>query len=171
MYAEATKVCCSCGIIKPASEFHVKRARRDGRQASCKSCTAAYMKKRNSTAQAKARKAELYRRMRKECPEKVLFSQCKANAKARGIDFSITLEWVESRMAAGVCELTGIPFVFAAPRHHFLPSIDRIDSDKPYTPENCRLVLWMLNAAKNVAKEDEFQQALRQVAEAVVERC
>jgi hypothetical protein len=52
-----------------------------------------------------------------------------------------------------------------------MPSIDRIDSSKGYTPDNCRVVLWIINQAKNDILEDDFQSALRQVAEAVVERC
>jgi hypothetical protein len=52
-----------------------------------------------------------------------------------------------------------------------MPSIDRIDSSKGYTPDNCRVVLWIINQAKNDISEDDFQAALRQVAEAMLERC
>jgi hypothetical protein len=97
-------------------------------------------------------------------------NQCKHNAKQRGLEFSLTLKWVEQRLQSGVCEVTGIAFVRGTSRHPFLPSIDRIDSDKGYTPENCRVVLWIINAAKQALPEDDFQSALRQVAEAVVER-
>ena len=41
------KICTKCKILKPLSEYSLsKRAKRDGRQSSCKECCRAYMKKR-----------------------------------------------------------------------------------------------------------------------------
>ena len=96
---------------------------------------------------------------------------CKQRAREKGIDFTLTIDWVEEKLSRGVCEITGIAFVLGTIRHPFLPSIDPIDSNKGYTPENCRMILWMLNAAKGDSSEDHFQSNLRQVAEAVIERC
>jgi hypothetical protein len=87
------------------------------------------------------------------------------------MECTLTVEWIEQRLLQGVCEVTGIAFVIGSTKHPFLPSVDRIDSDKGYTPDNCRIVLWIINAAKQALPEDDFQSALRQVAEAVVERC
>lgn len=39
-----TKKCCTCKIEKPYSEFHIQRARKDGRQNICKPCKAIYKK-------------------------------------------------------------------------------------------------------------------------------
>lgn len=33
------------------------------------------------------------------------------------------------------------------------PSLDRIDPLQGYTPENCRLVVWMYNAAKHISSD------------------
>ena len=62
----------------------------------------------------------------------------------------------------GRCELTGVKFRFenetasnAAP---FRPSIDRIDSSKPYSYENCRLVIFAANAALRDWGDDVFHE-------------
>lgn len=87
------------------------------------------------------------------------------------MECSLTIEWIKGKLLAGVCEVTGIAFEFERNGNPFFPSIDRIDSSKGYTPDNCRVVLWIINTAKHTLAEDDFLSALRQVAEAVVERC
>lgn len=86
------------------------------------------------------------------------------------MELSIDLTWVQQRLKAGVCEITGIPFVTDVPRHPFLPSLDRVDSSRGYVPDNCRAILWMLNAAKQELPEPEFRSALQQIARAVHEQ-
>ena len=111
------------------------------------------------------------RRWKVRHPAAALLHQCRCRDKQRGLECTLTIEWIEQRLQSGVCEVTGIAFVTGSARHPFLPSIDRIDSSKPYTPDNCRIVLWIINAAKQALPEDDFQSALRQVAEAMLERC
>ena len=41
MPESATKQCTACGQVKPVSEFHVRRASRDGLCPECKDCKAA----------------------------------------------------------------------------------------------------------------------------------
>jgi hypothetical protein len=61
----------------------------------------------------------------------------------------------------GRCMLTGLPFRDTAvgigkARHPFAPSLDRIDSNKPYSRRNCRLVLQAVNFALNAFGDDVF---------------
>lgn len=178
MYAEATKVCSGplCqGKDKPVSDFYRNSRKADGLQTYCKAChrhlKAIWISdpKNRALVNASTRRT---RRPKPKCHKAiVLLGHCRRRAKKRGKDFSLTLEWVDERLLAGVCEVTGISFAMKGSRHPFMPSIDRIDSSKGYTPENSRVVLWMINAAKNDLAEDDFLSALRQVAEAVVERC
>ena len=157
MITEATKLCngpfCR-GVERPLSDFNKHAGTGDRRQTWCRECA------RHSS-----------RVWRGENTSISLLNLCKQRAKKKGIEFSLTFDWAEERLLRGVCEMTGIAFVFGTPRHAFLPSIDRIDSSKGYTPDNCRVVLLIINQAKNDISEDDFQAALRQVAEAVFERC
>lgn len=57
------------------------------------------------------------------------------------------------RRSKGKCELTGIPFncrkIGKASRLPFIPSIDRISPNLPYTKSNCRIVCLAVNVALN----------------------
>ena len=57
--------------------------------------------------------------------------------------------------------MTGIQFVYTKDerftRQAFSPSLDRIDNDKGYTPENTRLVCTMYNYCRNVARDEDVE--------------
>ncbi len=73
------------------------------------------------------------------------------------MDFDLTKDWIQSRLE-GVCELSGMPFDFlAAPRDIFTPSIDRVNSELGYTQDNCRVIVWALNAAFGTWGEAAFR--------------
>ena len=170
MYAEATKVCngplCQ-GQERPRSDFNRNNSKADGLQARCRRCDSEYQKdEKTKTRRRRTRGAWKDRDL-----AAAMFQQCKSRAKHRSLEFGLTLEWFRQKLLACMCEVTGIVFVLNVRRHPFMPSIDRIDSSKGYTPDNCRVVLWIINQAKNDISEDDFQSALRQVAEAVLERC
>ena len=63
--------------------------------------------------------------------------------------------WVEARLDLG-CSITGLPFEYDT-GSPYLPSIDRIDHDGDYTPENCRLVLWVVNRLRSRWTDDRLQ--------------
>lgn len=77
-----------------------------------------------------------------------LLSAAKHRAAKTNKDFNLTREWCEQRWT-GNCELTKLPFILNTFRRNgFSPSIDRIDSTKGYTQDNCRFILWCVNAFK-----------------------
>ena len=57
------------------------------------------------------------------------------------------------------CEVTGMPFNprfwAAGPKGPWSPSVDRIDPKKGYIKDNCQLVIWMYNAAKQEFSHDD----------------
>jgi len=76
---------------------------------------------------------------------------CRRRAEAKGLEYDLTPAWYKEK-CNGVCEITGIPFSLDRPtvkrkKNPLSPSIDRIDIEKGYTMDNCRVVLWAVNRA------------------------
>lgn len=100
----------------------------------------------NVEDQVAKRKAQYDRRKREEREVSALIG-ARNRAKQKGLEFTLTKEWVKSR--GSNCELSGLPFRpeydGVHDRNPFAPSVDRIDSSKGYTPENSRLIFSCLN--------------------------
>jgi len=108
--------------------------------------SSARWKEANSRELQLKRKAQYDRRKREEREVSALIG-ARNRAKQKGLEFSLTKEWVKSR--GNNCELSGLPFRpeydGVHDRNPFAPSVDRIDSSKGYTPENSRLIFSCLN--------------------------
>jgi hypothetical protein len=93
-----------------------------------------------------------------------LHGAAKKRAKEKGLDFDITIDWVEQRLITGVCEVTGIPFekddAVERVGRSFAPSLDRRDNALGYTQDNVQVVCWIYNRAKGVqGAEDVLRMA------------
>jgi len=81
----------------------------------------------------------------------VMLTSAKSRAKKKQLPFNLTKLWLLQKLENGTCELSGIPFDFSkSSKNNFnpmSPSIDRIDSSKGYTFDNCRVILTALNVA------------------------
>jgi len=57
--------------------------------------------------------------------------------------------------------MTGIAFDYEKDerykKHPYSPSLDRINNDQGYTPENTRLVCAMYNYCRNVARDEDVE--------------
>ena len=73
------------------------------------------------------------------------------------------------RLERGVCEKSGLPFVYGQAYHPAMPSIDRIDPTKlGHMKDNCRIILWCLNSFKGASSEDLFNEYLEKIGAAFV---
>ncbi len=148
MAGGSTKKCTKCNKRKRLLNFHRKG---DGHHSHCKQCRATSSKqyrKRSRTTDA-GRSVELWQEGRKR-------------ARLKGIEWRLTKKWVAKRVGRGLCADTGLPFdlsnVATGSRNPRAPSIHRINSSKGYTPRNCRVVIYQLNAALNEWPEQLFEQ-------------
>jgi len=103
---------------------------------------------------------------------KYIWSRTRDAARRRDIGFYITTDDVIPALERGVCELTGLPFCLDKPNngsstHPYAPSIDRIDSNKEYTKDNIRIVLWAVNAATNQFTDKEMLPILKAMVKAM----
>ncbi len=99
-----------------------------------------------------------------------LMKYFKQSSKQRGIEFTLTEEYVNQLIDScnGKCLLTGIPFnLLIDPKYRirlWAPSIDRIDSKIGYVPGNVRIVA----TAVNIALNDFGDEVLEKIAEGFV---
>lgn len=105
---------------------------------------------------------------------KYIYSRTKDGARRRGIGFNITTDDVIPALERGVCQMTGLQFYLGKPNngvstHPYAPSIDRIDSNKDYTKDNIRVVLWAVNAATNQFTDKEMLPILKAMVRAMEE--
>jgi hypothetical protein len=97
---------------------------------------------------------------------KYIWSRTRDKAKSRKIGFYITVDDIIPALKRGVCDMTGLLFNLNRPNvgsstHPYAPSIDRINSNKDYTKDNIRVVLWAVNAATNQFTDEEMLPILK----------
>lgn len=98
-----------------------------------------------------------------------LIRGAKARCIAKGTACTVTAQQVADVIAAGHCQLTGLPFSLAPADgkmyNMYAPSIDRIDPDNyNYTPDNVRIVLAWVNIALNQHGLDASMPIIRALA-------
>ena len=109
---------------------------------------------------------------------KDLLANAKKNARARGLEFALTLDDLKelAELSQGRCMLSGLEFEHGAAtalrestsrrKRVWAPSLDRINSNDGYVPGNVRLVCMAVNAALQ-----EFgDSVLLKIAHAIAQR-
>jgi hypothetical protein len=101
-----------------------------------------------------------------------LYGNAQKRAKSMGWpepDFGS--QWLEEKILAGACEVTGISFDLTIKvngtshaKNPWVPSIDRIDSTKPYLKDNVQVVVYMYNVCKSEFSHIDVVNFCRAVA-------
>lgn len=141
-----TKICNSCKISKPITEFRESKSYKEGRRSHCKECDKVRVRRYQQTPKGRAHQ---------------LVNRAKLRAAKSGLPHTITAKWVLERLLRGKCEVTGIPFELNfigndKEVHPWTPSLDQIDPGKGYTPDNVQVVTYMYNMAKAQFGPDEL---------------
>lgn len=100
-------------------------------------------------------------------PWRALLHSAEGRAKKKKVPYSLTKEWAIQTWT-GRCAVTDIPFKLglkeSGPKA-FSPSIDRVIPSLGYVPENCRFVLWMVNAFKYDGTDEDMIAIARAIVE------
>ena len=79
----------------------------------------------------------------------------------KGLEYDLTMDWLKDQLDKGCCAATGIKFKLypkSSVLNPFLPSIDRIDSSRGYTKDNCQVVIVGFNTLKSDNTNEEILQ-------------
>ena len=99
---------------------------------------------------------------REKEPIKFIFKDARQHAKAKNREFTITLDDLFNVLIKqdNKCSLTGVSF-----SAENKPSLDRIDSSKPYLKDNIKIVIFMYNVCKSEFSHEDvviFCRALKE---------
>lgn len=112
------------------------------------------------------KRSKNFQKERLVMPWKKLLRSAESRANKKKVPFALTTAWAVEKWSAQ-CALTGLDFMLgqrgSGPKG-LSPSIDRIKPEVGYTPDNCRFVIWAVNAFKH----DGDDELMYQIAEALL---
>ena len=125
--------CKTCNKNKLVSEFRKHKTNKSRLDYTCKRCrTEQNMHNQCFTTRGRSNR---------------IFCDCQKACRKNGWKINIDINWIESKIKNKYCEATGIEFVISK-KNPWMPSIDRINPRLGYTKENCQMVVWIYNTAK-----------------------
>jgi len=94
-----------------------------------------------------------------------ILAMARQRAKEKGWDFDLDRKWCEKEIDRR-CVATGLPFDLSLggsyiKMNSYAPSIDRIDKNKGYIKDNCRMVIWAYNRTKAEFDDETVYEILK----------
>lgn len=88
-------------------------------------------------------------------PDRWLLNSCRSSAKKKGLEFSIKASDIK---IPSHCPYLGIPIEVTVGEGNRPngPSVDRLDNNKGYTPDNIQVISSLANRMKNSASIDQL---------------
>ena len=146
------KQCTRCKETKPLEMFTKDKKAKDGVYGYCKICSKENTAKNYATPHGRANK--LIHTMHNS-----------KGGKRANMEKTLTFKDIVLIVETGRCQLTNLPFDFQrakkTSKNPYAPSLDRIDSQKGYTKENCRIVLAAVNDALGEYDDNDILPILK----------
>jgi hypothetical protein len=144
--------CGRCCKIKSRENFYYCSATKDKLSSYCKDCTVEV----NGKHRKKSRETK---------PFFIRHTQLKASAKAQGVPFSLSAEYLES-IWTGRCAIFGTPVDIKTPRNTPMsPEVDKHIPELGYVEGNVSWVCHRANRIKDNATVEELEAVLKFVKE------
>lgn len=141
-WPEGYKVCNTCDLLKSLSEFNANKLGVRGCAAMCKVCRSIMNKKLYNAATDAER----------------LYKAAKSRALSRNILFTISVSDIH---VPSHCPALGIPLVRGEGKAtDNSPSLDRLDPEQGYIPDNIIVISNKANRIKTNASVDEIEKVL-----------
>ena len=161
----ATKYCTKCEKELSVEHFY-KRSDGKGYRVICKKChnnfqdvmcpVCGTIHNRYGTKRKSDACENCYEKYRQA---QTLFYSSEYRAKQKDLSFNLTIEWILSNLVK--CPKTNLNFTFSengssySNRSPTTPSIDKINPLLGYTKDNCQIVCWWYNSAKQQFSDEE----------------
>jgi hypothetical protein len=148
------KKCADCFEVKEKTFFHKAAAQKDGFSCYCKQC-------------AKERNSKKYFQKHKDHEFKLnkTLKASKHRADKKGLEHTLTLEELKRLYPAdNKCPILGYELSWGFPKDTS-PSLDRIDSKKGYTYDNCQIISNKANRIKSDGTLEELEAIVNYLKE------
>jgi hypothetical protein len=155
------KTCQICKIDKEESSFGKDKSKFDGYRIYCSDCLKKQYRLRHPQKEKIAFNYNLWRKNNRQKlkisnPNISLLESSKYRARKLGIQHTLKISDIK---IPTICPVFGIPLQVSSKRpSHNSPSIDRIDNNKGYTPDNIVIVSWRANDLKRDAQISELEK-------------
>jgi hypothetical protein len=151
------KLCRYCGFLKPAAEFSLDAAKKDGLRSLCK----AHDSKLRRDRWNPALEAEKALNRREKNRAKAMLKGLREGAKKRGIPCVLAEADLAAVPVPDICPVLNIPMFWTrGKRTGNAPSIDRINPSGIYEKGNWRYISWRANRLKSDCSDPEVFEAI-----------